>query len=139
MRYIYFLFLTCFTTIVHSKELIVHFMSIHGDYNDYFNNNNLGVGYRFNNGVSTGIYYNSYYNPSIYVSKDFLWKDKIGVFIGGATGYDNQTGYPVSVIGGGLIKLPISKSITPNIVLIPSSGTNNSTFAIHLSFSYKLD
>lgn len=100
-----------------------------------YNNVNLGVGYRFDNGISTGVFYNSFEKASLYVSKDFMYNDNFGVFIGGATGYKSFKNKDIVAIGGLLFRYEVQQNVFLNLTYSPA--IEGSASVTHTSLSYR--
>mgnify|MGYP000974885372 CR=1 FL=1 len=69
-----------------------------------FNNTNLGLGWRFDNGAIVGTYENSYRHRSFYVGGVWMWPTSIprlevGLTALAITGYREVTDKPVTVAG----------------------------------------
>lgn len=122
---------------VRADELILHTVSYHSTKpGDDPNNYNPGIGYSLDNGWAAGIYYNSYRRPSAYVAKDFNVAGPLGVFAGGATGYDSVSGRPITLIGGLRLTMPVSDTANVNLLVAPGIGKLQTV--AHLTLTIKL-
>lgn len=99
------------------------------------NNTNPGIGYRNDDGYSIGTYFNSYNFRTFYATKDFMYNDYAGVVVGAVTGYKPATGLLITPMIAGIVKIPLTKEITANILLMPKVG--NLAGVAHLAISYK--
>jgi hypothetical protein len=145
-------------TAAQADELVIHTGSYHADssythevnywdqYGNYlyttrnqvtYNNFNPGVGYKFNNGVSVGGYFNSYRKPTMYVAKEWMMVDYFGVIAGLATGYDRPTGHTVTPMAGFIFKQKITERDTANLEFAPSTGRTTGTIHLAISRSFK--
>lgn len=119
-----------------SQELILHTASVHSTSKDKtYNNFNPGIGYR-KDGISIGMYYNSYNRPTFYVGKEWMVNSYFGGWLAAATGYDRAVGRPITVIGGLIGKVPLTDTLTANVLLTPKFGDN--PLVVHLAISKKL-
>lgn len=103
-----------------------------------YNNVNLGAGYRWDSGWSAGVYWNSYYKPSAYVAKDWMFNSYTGVFLGVATGYDNVDHQPIAPIGGFIFRIPVTERLAVKVLAAPPLG-NATDAVVHLTVAYTLD
>ena len=91
------------TTINATDKIVLMTVSKHSQDNEYYNNQNYGLGYEFtsehNIGYHLGAYHNSYYKPTVYIGlhyhKEILKDLTIGTEVNLATGYKVDTGYRV--------------------------------------------
>lgn len=102
-----------------------------------YNNLNFGLGYRWDSGWSAGLYRNSFYKPSVYVAKDWMFNQYTGVFLGAATGYSNVSRFPVAPLGGFIFRLPVTERIALKVLAAPPIGSGDAV--VHLTVSYTLD
>lgn len=121
----------CFSGVVSADEIILHTVSHHTTSSRKtesspgslsYNNSNFGLGYRWDSGWSTGLYYNSYSRPTVYVSHDWMLLQNFGAFASIATGYDTVAKSPITIVGGLVIKVAVSDTYSMNILLVPPSN-----------------
>lgn len=111
----------------HAGEFIVHTVSIHtqktyveDDVNVRdLNNTNAGLGYRTDAGLTVGVYRNSYYKNTVYVTQEFMYNNYVGGVVGGATGYKGSTGYFISPLVAALVKIPLNDTVSINTFAMP--------------------
>jgi len=135
--------LSVLALVSHADELIVHIGSKHTvstyTINDTIevkiNNTNPGIGYRNDSGYAIGTYFNSYNFRTFYVTKDFMYNDYVGIVAGAVTGYKSSTGMLITPMVAGTVKIPLTKEITANILLMPKVG--KLAGVAHLALSYK--
>ena len=87
-----------------------------------FNNVNLGLGYRWDNGWEVGAYRNSFRQPSVYAFRGFEVTEHVRVFAGGATGYRNLQRFPITPMCGALLRAPLTESVALELALMPPVG-----------------
>lgn len=104
--------------------------TVHG-----YNNNNFGIGYRWDSGLTVGMYYNSYRRPTVYLIEEWMPLRRFGAVLGIATGYDNVSGNPLTVIGGLIIRTPITNRLEVNVLIVPPVGEMDGV--THFSFLKK--
>lgn len=138
MRYLVLLAFLLASTPVVGDELVIHTLSYHkaSDTKHDPNNTNLGVGYSREDGWSTGIYYNTYRNPTAYVAKDFWPAQKISAFAGLGTGYDSVSGLPLTLIGGLRFTVPLTDRSSLKLLVAP--GIFGTQTVAHLTLTFKL-
>ena len=152
--------LSAFFQPAYADELIVHTLSIHANNNNSetrtseqdmpdgshvssiwktkpYNNNNFGLGYRWDNGVEVGAYYNSFNKVSAYAAKYIMFNDNIGAFVGAATGYNEGLGKAIIPLAGIVFKAQVSETAGIALELMPPVGKH--VGVAHLSISFKLD
>lgn len=115
------------------SELVVHGVSSHRGGDSEYNNYNAGVGLRFKSGLIAGAYYNSYRNPTAYIGYEWMPLTYIGGFAAVATGYDHVSNMPVSLIGGLVARLPVTKDVTFDVRYLPRIKDNPEVMHIGLS------
>lgn len=149
--------LACMT--VQAGELIIHGPSIHSarnkttrvfdhqevradgkTYNIYivtkrYDNANYGIGYRTADGYVFGLYNNSYSRPAAYFGKQVMLNSHFGAFAAVATGYDNVSGYPLALIGGLIVRLPLTERTSLELMGSPKLGKVDGV--LHAAIAYK--
>lgn len=126
-----------------ADELIVHTLSKHtaSTYNldsggtTKLNNHNLGLGYRLENGVAFGTYYNSYKRVTTYLAKDFMLNDYLGVGLGATTGYKIATGLDITPMFLFVVAYPIQKNATLRLHVLPP--VKDLAGVAHLTIGFK--
>lgn len=127
----------CWPALAVADELVLHTFSYHNHAEHSNPNNvNLGIGYSRDDGWAAGIYYNTYRNPSAYIAKDFSVKPNLGVFAGVATGYDQVSSYPLTLVGGLRFTFPLTDRTSLKLLVAP--GVFGSQTIAHLTLTYKL-
>lgn len=124
-------------------ELIVHVGSKHS-VSHYtldevqevkINNSNSGIGYRNDDGLAVGTYYNSYHKQTYYVTQDFMYNKYVGVVVGLVSGYEGSTGLMITPMAAATVKVPLTEKITANFLAMPKFG--KLAGVVHLAVSYK--
>lgn len=135
-------------------DLVIHTVSRHTDNNhttsyqwyepqadlvhthtDYaYNNNNYGIGYRSDTGWLVGVYHNSYFRPTAYVGKEWMYNQYFGGQVALATGYDSVAHRPVVLIGGLIVRFPIYDGVKGNFLLVPPVA--NTDGVVHFALNY---
>lgn len=82
------------------SAVVSGFASYHIDTKKHYNQDNLGLGYRFAaTSVIVGFYHNSNYKTSVYAAYEARWKltenVQAGLLAGGVTGYKRATVAPL--------------------------------------------
>lgn len=135
-----------FSVSAQADELIIHTVSLHSAHNSDstetsetvspsgrktvrtreipgYNNLNIGFGYRWDSGLmeglSAGMYYNSYRKPAAYIAREWMFSEHYGAFVGAVTGYRSVTGYEVTPMGGFIIRKSLDKKYTMNVLITP--------------------
>jgi hypothetical protein len=124
-------------------EFIVHIGSTHSvkQYNldgvkdVNINNNNYGVGYRNDDGLAVGTYFNSYHKQTAYITQDFMYNDYVGLVAGAVSGYKESTGLVITPMVAATVKIPLTKTMTANFLVMPKVG--KLAGVAHLAISYK--
>jgi hypothetical protein len=103
-----------------------------------YNNTNFGIGYRFDNEVAVGIYRNSYYWPSAYVSYMPLWQTpvaplKAGFVVVATSGYEQQTGHKISIAAAFAAGYKITDKTTAYGLFTPKVS-DGGVAVVHLMF-----
>lgn len=102
-----------------------------------YNHTNPGVGYRADNGWTFGVYRNSYSAASVYVGKYFPLLGRVGVTIGGVTGYNGRSNdNRVSPLAEIEWSIPVDNQYSAVLVAVPKlkrDGVNT----VHFAISYK--
>jgi hypothetical protein len=116
-------------------ELLIHAGSLHGNKRydveggaGTYNNFNPGIGYRFDSGVVTGAYYNSYRTTTVYAGYIKMWKTGIGSLeVGGlgvvATGYQVQTGHAIQPLGSLAVSVTMG-DVKPYLLFMPKVSSD---------------
>lgn len=90
-----------------------------------FNNANVGLGWRTDDGWAVGGYYNSYRKLSLYFGKSFELGYRFSVLLGGGTGYDQlENGHKITPIAALEYKLPITDTSGVRFAGQPKTGNN---------------
>lgn len=100
------------------------------------NNLNFGLGYRADNGLLYGTYQNSYREPTAYIGAQLNVNAYFGAFGALATGYDRAVHRPLTVIGGLVLKAPVTNELALELVAVPKVGRGDGL--LHLALAYKL-
>lgn len=124
-------------------EFIVHIGSVHSVkvYNldsgtdKNINNNNYGVGYRTDEGLAVGTYFNSYHKQTAYITQEFMYNDYVGVVVGLVSGYQESTGLLITPMVAATAKIPLTETTTANFLVMPKVG--KLAGVVHLAISYK--
>lgn len=132
-----------FSTVSVADEFIVHIGSAHsvktynldGTKDVNINNNNYGIGYRTNDGFAVGTYFNSYHKQTVYATQEFMYNEYIGVVAGAVSGYKESTGLTITPMVAATAKIPLTKTMTANFLVIPKVG--KLAGVAHLAISYK--
>ncbi len=107
--------------VAHADEINVPFTSWHSQDRDYYNSDNLGIGYTLDHSPNiqskVGLYKNSFYKTSVYFGGNYQQANCtfcLGVFVGGVTGYDKvKTGAtPKGTQNMSAVQLTVLPSIT---------------------------
>lgn len=122
-------------------ELIVHTVSWHSKFNKdtrigntmffAYNNENYGLGWRTERGLMFGTYRNSLYRQTFYIGQELMWNEHLGGFLALGTGYHAN----VALLGGGVVKLPVSTRTKLELIATPSFKQVDA--ALHLAVSYR--
>lgn len=143
MRTLFTLALLIASTTAHADEFIVHTGSVHTK-SSYvnaegesvkFNNANVGVGYRFDNGIAVGTYYNSYRQPTAYIVGELDLTVRFKLQFGVATGYKIVNGKDVTEIGALNFRQPLTKNVTLDVLAVPP--IKDLAGVVHVAISYK--
>lgn len=134
--------LLAFSSPSFAAELLVHTASVHtvkafnftGE-DQKINNLNYGIGYRSDEGYSAGYYYNSYNRHTVYITKEFMYNDHVGLVLGAATGYKEATGLPVVPVAAALFKASLTDTVGVSILAMPKF--KQLAGVMHLVVSYK--
>lgn len=125
-----------------SGELIVHTASAHtvkeytlDDVSKKINNSNIGLGYRTDDGVSIGMYRNSYNFNTVYLTQEFMYNEYLGIIVGFVSGYETATGKLITPMVASTLKIPVNDTVTLNLVAMPKF--KELAGVIHLAVSYK--
>lgn len=160
MRHILSFLLLSFATAANADELVLHTFSYHyknkyeetytTNYVDEngktlysidnvtfrrYNNVNLGIGYKTDNGWIIGTYKNSYSDRSFYVAKEFMFTNNFGIVIGGASGYKYHTGKSLYPCAAFEYKVRLTDVTTANILFTPPVVRDNMSGVVHLTIS----
>jgi len=161
MRYIIPALLLSVASVAHADELVFHTFSIHSKsehehrtrtlyvYDDpslnytkvdvtmqSYNNNNFGLGYKFNNGWEVGGYHNSYNRPTFYLAKEWMITDSFGVVAGAGTGYSMiHDGRKISFIGALEYKYKLDDKWTAVAQFVPPVKSMDMVGVAHLAFT----
>lgn len=142
-----FILVAILPSMVNAGELVTHTVSYHTSHNEDttetwqaqdshgntvtysktragYNNLNFGIGYRWDSGWSVGTYQNSYYRTTVYVTKDWMFTENIGVFAGLATGYEDVSGHSLTPTGGLLLTKKITKKVSLDLAVVPPISKN---------------
>ena len=138
-----------FAASAQAGEVVIHVGSYHspstyayqGETVSY-NNVNPGVGYRFDNGVVVGAYYNSYREPTVYAGYAPLWQTPIqqlqlGGMIGVGTGYSIPTGRSVTPLGALIGRWELTDTYSVQLLFVPKIHGDMAN-VLHLAFGVKL-
>ncbi len=147
-------------TSAHAGELLIHTISVHSKENHQeaserpapsepgglplvyktaevkYNNRNFGLGWRFDSGYMVGAYQNSYNLTTVYLAKDFMLNEHVGLLAGMATGYQEMSGAAITPIGGILLKLPVADRVSLNILAMPRMKTMDGVIQATLSVKF---
>jgi hypothetical protein len=160
MKYLYILALLLFLPSVYAQSLILHGPTKHGYPTYYaenfvekkkFNSVTFGVGYKFDNNWVTGVYYNSYYKPTLYAGRMFMWDldyqidnrpIQIGFALVGATGYKSRTNMVITPLVTANLSVPIDKKYSLEFLALPAykdypNGARTWSAAVQMGISYK--
>ena len=134
--------------LVMAAQLIVGGFSHHIDQKVDFNDVHNTVGLQLDSGYEVMLQQNSYYKPSVIVSRKFGWKHGLGVRVGLASGYYDpgeltigNTGIApfaqatYTIWGDGEI---VPSNLGAEIGFIPSFGNEYNKGVVTLSFRVKL-
>lgn len=129
---------------VNAGELIVHIGSQHTEKQYEFdaggvrniNNSNRGIGYRTDDGLTVGYYYNSYYANTVYVTQEFMYNKNVGVVLGAATGYRQASGLAVTPMVAALGKIQVTDDISINVLAMPKIGRFIGVAHVALAFKF---
>jgi hypothetical protein len=139
-------------------ELILHGRSVHSSYNKdkwiykrhevredgeydiytvigHYNNENYGIGYRTDKGVTFGLYKNSYYRLTAYVGKHVAFSKHFGAYVAVGTGYSKVSSYPLMLMGGLTVKVPLTEQISIELIGSPKLGKTDGL--LHTTITYK--
>ena len=136
------------------QEVVVHTVSRHSAHNGPegptywapdgfhdertpgYNNQNFGLGYRSEDGNLVGAYRNSYRTTTVYLGRDIMPLKYAGGFVALATGYGGVTGTPATIIGGLILRAPLTLGFAAELQFLPKVyGTDG---VVHLTFSVKI-
>lgn len=101
-----------------------------------YNDVNIGLGYKLDNGVLAGFYYNSFNRSTFYAGYEYLLTPHFGAVAYAATGYGPEMGHKLVAVGGLEYKIPLTNKWTANILGIPPLGKVSGV--ANLTFSYGL-
>ena len=99
-----------------ADELLVHGPSVH--FQGGHNNQNWGLGYRSGDWIAGG-YYNSEYEPSVYVGRRLPITEDFGVILGLVAGYEACVVCPAALL---TYRIPVDKSVSVHINAQPLGG-----------------
>jgi hypothetical protein len=126
-----------------ADEIIVHLGSYHSirSYESVggtqtYNNVNPGLGYRRSDGWALGVYWNSYREPTVYLSKELMFTEHFGVEVGLGTGYRIVSNKVVMPIGAFVYKIPLSEDWHADVLMLPPIGSQISGVA-HVTLAKK--
>lgn len=131
------------TSLSFAGEFIVHIGSAHSinkytvdeTYDVTINNNNYGIGYRTDDGLAVGTYFNSYHKQTAYITQEFMYNQYVGVVAGAVSGYQESTGLLITPMVAATVKIPLTKTMTANFLVMPKVG--KLAGVAHLAISYK--
>lgn len=156
LRALVLLFIACLQA--KAGELIIHGPSIHSSNNSdtrifdhqetrdgklydiymvtrRYNNRNYGLGYRTDSGLLIGLYNNSYYKVTAYIGKQVMFTEHLGGFVAVGTGYKSVTRFPLAPLGGLILKVPLTDSVSLDIMGLPKLGRIDGL--LHATIAYK--
>ena len=99
-----------------ADEFLIHGPSYH--FHSGHNNQNYGLGYRSGRWLVGG-YYNSEYEPSVYVGHRLPLTDRFGLIVGLVTGYQACVVCPATLL---TYRIPVDKSVSVHLNAAPVSG-----------------
>jgi hypothetical protein len=99
-----------------------------------YNNVNPGLGYRTDDGLLFGVYKNSFYRTTFYLGGEVMANRYFGGFAALATGYKEVSHLPVTVIGGLIVKAPITDRLSLNLMFLPPLGRIDGVATIALAW-----
>lgn len=126
--------------IAHADGLVVHGFSKHRgtDPTKSYNNSNGGLGYRSDSGLILGVYHNSYHEVTAYVGYERMAWKYVGGFIALGTGYKSVSKYPVAVLGGLLVRLPLPavNNVTLDLRYLPRIKDNPEVLHVGIGLDF---
>lgn len=118
-----------------ADEIVLHLGSQHTK--SGFNNVNPGIGYKFDSGFGLGVYRNSYHRTTAYISKELMYTKNFGAVLGLGTGYKLESEYSITLIGGAILKLDLTRTSKLNVLVLPPLGRGTAGF-VHAAISFKI-